>query len=84
LNFPVAGTQSNYVETDRYTNFDTARDWAAGQIAHGARYAFASAHDSRAEFNGYLFADVDGNGVIDTGIELVGVGLSHLHYTDII
>lgn len=85
LNFPVAGTQFNYVETDvRAQTFEIARDWAAGQIAHGARYAFASAADYGIGANGYLFADVDGNGTIDTGIELRGIGLSQLNYTDII
>lgn len=82
LDFAQAGTQFNYVETSYYAeSFDMARSWAGGQIAAGARYAFAS---GGAGHDGYLFADADGNGTMDTGIELLGVGTSFFDYRDII
>lgn len=69
---PSAG---QYLETtvfddgNHVDNFNLARSYAAHHIGlDGVRVVFASDHH-----DGYLFADIDGNGVIDTGIELHGL-----------
>jgi Ca2+-binding RTX toxin-like protein len=85
LDFVQAGNQYNF--TSRYfpseVTFDYARDWAAGQIAAGARYAFASGPGQEGPM-GYLFADADGNGTMDTGIELAGVDQYTFNYWNIV
>jgi hypothetical protein len=80
MDFAKAGNQYNYVSTYLYlgSDFDTARDWAAHQIANGATYAFATGPSDEGIAKGYLFADADGNGTMDTGIELLGGRLLHL------
>jgi len=69
------GKSSEYMETmvrdsgNHEQNFDLARSFAAHHIGEdGIRVVFASDHH-----DGYLFADIDGNGVMDTGIELKGL-----------
>ena len=83
LDFAVAGNQFNYTETWLpAADFDTARDWAASQIDSGARYAFVGA-SSGTVIQNYLFADANGDGSMETGIELLG-NYNSFNYTDII
>lgn len=85
LDFAVAGGANNFVDTYLYSgsDFNTARDWAAEQISSGARYAFASGPTQEGT-KGYLFADSDGNGTMDTGIELLDVRAGSLFYWHIV
>jgi Ca2+-binding RTX toxin-like protein len=80
-----AGSRFNYVE-DRVAlgltheiGYNIALEQAHEDIGGGTRYAFyTNGHD------GYLFADLDGNGTVDTGIELRGLNeLSDFTATDI-
>jgi Ca2+-binding RTX toxin-like protein len=75
LDFARAGNLYNFVSTSLYgSDFDSARNWAAGKIGAGATYAFATGNSpDDGSFVAYLFADADGNGTMDTGIELAGV-----------
>jgi Ca2+-binding RTX toxin-like protein len=76
LDFAKAGNQYNFVSTYLYngSDFDSARAWAAGKIEAGATYAFATGNSpDDGSYVAYLFADADGNGTMDTGIELLGV-----------
>jgi Ca2+-binding RTX toxin-like protein len=85
LDFVQAANQFNYVAQYFYASvdFDSARDWADGQIAAGARYAFASGPGEGGPMS-YLFADADGNGTMDTGIELAGLDNYTFNYWNIV
>src|SRR5262249_3563380 len=81
-----AGSRFNYVE-ERLSNAtgDLAHDYyqafnaAVQDIGSGTRFAFYTNGT-----NGYLFADLNNEGVVDTGIELRGLdSLNDFSYADI-
>jgi hypothetical protein len=49
-------------------NYNLALSFAKEHMGNGIQAIFCTDHQ-----NGYLFADIDGNGVVDTGIELHGL-----------
>jgi hypothetical protein len=71
IDMPVAGTSANYIEQQiggLASGYDMAKLWAQNHLDGGDRYAFVS--DG---VDGYLFADMNGNGTVETGIVLEGV-----------
>ena len=91
IDMPTAGSYANYFEgnitdtwnTTQSSHFAYAASYASDIIGNpytNTQYVFlTNGHD------GYLFADMDGNGRIDTGIELEGVASTgNFHYWDII
>lgn len=82
---PVS-TPSNYVEKimldgapSLATTFERAAAHARNYIDHDTKYAFFT--DGR---NGYLFADLNYDNIVDTGIELRGIKtLAGFEYNDI-
>jgi Ca2+-binding RTX toxin-like protein len=73
IDVEVPGTSANYIEKQISGNslvfgYDAAKDWALDHMTGNVRYAFVS--DG---FNGFLFADLNGNGIVETGIVLEGV-----------
>jgi serralysin len=81
---PVAGTSANYIQKQISGNslvfgYDAAKDWALDHMTGNIRYAFVS--DG---FNGFLFGDLNGNGIVETGIVLEGVtSISDFQYSNI-
>ena len=67
LDLPVKGTAFNYSEFSIANNagYDEARDLAEDHIDGPVKYVFVT--DS---VKGYLFADLNGNGTVETGIVL--------------
>jgi hypothetical protein len=69
-----AGTEDNYREFrifdtgDHQDNYNLALDFARHDIGGEVQFAFYT--DGK---DGYLFADMDNNGTVDTGIELKGL-----------
>ena len=49
-------------------NYNLALSFAKGHMGDGVQAIFVTDHK-----DGYLFADMDGNGLVDTGIELKGL-----------
>lgn len=80
-----AGNHTNYYEEEFFSTgnyeqtYNQALSFAQQDIGGGTRYAFYT--DG---FDGYLFADLDNNGTVDTGIELRGLdSVSDFSYLDI-
>ena len=69
IDVPVAGNASNYFELS--IGYDDGYDEAlafAKNYMEGGNYVFVTDH-----VNGYLFADLNDNGTVETGIVLVGL-----------
>jgi Ca2+-binding RTX toxin-like protein len=82
IDTPIPGTPDNYVRSMCHygTGFDGARAEAASLIAQGNTYAFITD-----QIDGYLFADLNQDGAMDTGVELTGVdNLGYLNWYDIV
>jgi Ca2+-binding RTX toxin-like protein len=71
IDMTAHGTSANYIEK-QFSGFafgyDLAKVWAQNHLGGGDRYGFVS--DGT---DGYLFADMDGNGTVETGIVLEGI-----------
>ncbi len=83
IDMPVAGTAANYIEFSigNGSGYNTART-VAEFFLNGGGDVFAFVTD---QVDGYLFADLDGNGTIDTGVILEGLtSLSDFNHLDIV
>jgi Ca2+-binding RTX toxin-like protein len=70
IDMPTAGTATNYIETEIGYNagYLEALKWADGQI--GEHWMFGFVTD---RVNGYLFGDLNSDGILETGIVLEGL-----------
>lgn len=78
----ISGSDGGYREgrVSYNAGWDAARSKAVSMIDAEHMYAFVT--DG---VDGYLFADTDGNGLVDSGMEIKGLtSTSHFTYTDII
>jgi Ca2+-binding RTX toxin-like protein len=70
IDTPTAGTATNYIETEIGYNagYLEALKWADGQIGYHWMFGFVTDR-----VNGYLFGDLNNDGVLETGIVVEGL-----------
>ena len=73
LDMPIVGSSANYIEKQIPgltigSGYDDAKDWAKDHMTGNIRYVFVS--DG---VNGFLFGDLNANGIMETGIVMHGL-----------